>query len=122
MSLIISKENLKEVILLAEGPELKNISYYSIIVALSWGMILYGLVLVFSISGKIEGATLEYAKSIRTPAMIFGISALISGALVGYLPSKAKLSDNKGWIKKIILAAIGGLPVIIALSYAFRAI
>ena len=95
-----------------------------IIAALAEGVALYGFVIAFMIIGKVDFIMDHTSgKMIYSSAWIFGGLLVLSGLLVGFLPTKiADGSDTNTWIKKIILAAVGESVALIALVWMFMAI
>lgn len=100
---------------------METATWYFIFAALAEGIALYGLVIMFLILNKLGRVTAVDAASLSGPATVFGVLALLSGVLVGYLPSRVSVSANgyEGWTTKFIAAAIGLSVALTGLIYAF---
>lgn len=95
-------------------------TFYLILMALSEGVALYGLVVMFLIIRVGEGLSLTGINALYGTSLFFGVLALLGGFLVGYLPARiGEVIDGENATKKLIAAVVEESPLIRGLVYVF---
>lgn len=116
LSLII-KEAMKGII-----PSWKNLVGYFILAVIPGAICFMALVIAFIIFGKAGvGETDSIGATDLYHATIFFITmTLLSGFLVGYLPTRSDIpSSRRDWIRKLVSSISGLVPMFIGLVYEY---
>lgn len=103
-------------------PNWRNFGGYFVLAIIPGGICFLGLLIAFIIFGK---AGVDEIDSIGVTdlyhaTIFFSFMTLLSGFLVGYLPTRIEIpSSMKGWAKKLLFAILGLVPMFIGLAYEF---